>query len=606
MSDIGIDFYAASVPGDLPKSDNGHVPDDNPTWPFPIQCVPDEGSEQILAEFCEIALIDGRKLAGTLVDFVPATRTLTVLATDSADLEKVEFNDLLSLRLTRAVPIQNPRQRLTIDTGKPFVQSYTLTLLDGVSISGDTSGSVEDEAGLYLYLPIDTDTVERHFYPYSALRSHQVGELLGEILLETNQVTRSDLQSALVEQRLSRTQRLGELLQKNHAINREDLAAALKRQESMPVMRLGEALLQMKYVSQEQLNAALEQQRSDRKIPLGQILVNAGMIDEQHLKQALAEKLGIPFVDLNAFPVEFDASSRLSEDIARKYNAMPLYAEQGVLVVAMNDPLNSAHTESLRFHVQMRIAPVMATSAAITRALDRCYGRASLIEAWGAPTATEKLPETISFSNNAEEKTKTEELVSQLNRSASAPVEVNEPQVADSDNSLVKLVNKIMIDASQQRATDIHIENYPDKQDTCVRFRRDGALYDYLQIPHRFRSAIVSRIKIMSSLDISEKRRPQDGKLEFSLPGEPKLELRVATIPTANGLEDIVMRLLAGATLRSLEHIGMDAHMTTELQRLIAKPYGMILVCGPTGSGKTTTLHSLLGQINTRERKTCT
>jgi type II secretory ATPase GspE/PulE/Tfp pilus assembly ATPase PilB-like protein len=136
-----------------------------------------------------------------------------------------------------------------------------------------------------------------------------------------------------------------------------------------------------------------------------------------------------------------------------------------------------------------------------------------------------------------------------------------------------------------------------------VRFRRDGALYDYLHIPYRFRNAIVSRIKIMSSLDISEKRRPQDGKLEFTLPGSSKAEFRIATIPTANGLEDIVMRLLAGASLRSLDHIGMDEAHTAELKRLVAKPYGMILVCGPTGSGKTTTLHSLLAQINTRERK---
>ena len=370
----------------------------------------------------------------------------------------------------------------------------------------------------------------------------------------------------------------------------------------MPVMRLGEALLQMHYITEEQLNAALEQQRKDRKQPLGQILVNSGVIDEQRLKQALAEKLGIPFVELDGFAIEFDATSRLSEEIARKYNAVPLYVENGVLIAAMNDPLNAVHTEALRFHAQMRIAPVMAGQDSILKAIDRCYGAAPATDTWGA-ASSEKLPDVLSFTSNAEEKSKTEELVSQLNLSTSQKIETEEPQVAESDNSLVKLVNKILIDANKQRATDIHIENYPDKQDTCVRFRRDGALYDYLNIPYRFRNAIVSRIKIMASLDISEKRRPQDGKLEFVVPGEPKLELRVATIPTANGLEDIVMRLLAGASLRSLDHIGMDEAHTAELKRLVAKPYGMILVCGPTGSGKTTTLHSLLGQINTRERK---
>jgi type II secretory ATPase GspE/PulE/Tfp pilus assembly ATPase PilB-like protein len=435
------------------------------------------------------------------------------------------------------------------------------------------------------------------------LRDRQIGDRLGDILLETNQVSRRDIETALQEQHQNRGQRLGEMLEKNRAITREDLAVALKRQESMPVMRLGEALLQMKYISQEQLDTALEQQRNDRKTPLGQILVNAGIIDERRLKEALAEKLGIPFVDLDSFAMEFDVSSKLNEDIARKHGAIPLYVEHGVLVVALNDPLNSAAIDSLRFHSQLRIAAVMASREAISKAIERCYGASVSAESWGVAAKDEPPSKLVSFTSNAEEKSKTEELVTQLNLSTIQHIEVNEPRVTESDNNLVKLVNKILTDANLQRATDIHIENYPDKQDTCIRFRRDGALYDYLNIPCRFRSAIVSRIKIMASLDISEKRKPQDGKLEFCMPGEPKLEFRVATIPTANGLEDIVLRLLAGATLRSLEHIGMDDYLTQELKQLIAKPYGMILVCGPTGSGKTTTLHSLLSEINTRERK---
>jgi type II secretory ATPase GspE/PulE/Tfp pilus assembly ATPase PilB-like protein len=606
MYDSGIDFHppAPAVPTLPPSASADSLAREKEcTWPFPIQCVPGEGAENIVAEFCEITLTNERKLAGTLVDFAPQSRTLTVLASHSVSLEKVDFDELLSLRLTRPVDITHPQQRLAAGGAKPVTQAYTLTLVDGVPVAGETMGSVEDTVGLYLYHPGADSSVERRFYPHSALRAQQVGERLGDILLETNQLTRGDLDSALTEQRNSRTRRLGDLLQQNHAINREDLAAALKRQENMPVMRLGEALLQMNYITEVQLNTALEQQRQDRKQPLGQILVNAGIIDEQRLKQALAEKLGIPFVDLDTFPIEFDATSRLAEDIARQCSAVPLYVENGVLVVAMHDPLNRTHTESLRFHAQMRIAPVMAGIESIAKTIDRSYGTSPAQNTWGAPASGEKLPDVLSFTSSAEEKSKTEELVSQLSLATSQKVEIDEPQITESDNSLVKLVNKILIDATRQRATDIHIENYPDRQDTCVRFRRDGALYDYLNIPYRFRNAIVSRIKIMASLDISEKRRPQDGKLEFVLPGEPKLELRVATIPTANNLEDIVMRLLAGASLRSLDQIGMDEAHTAELRRLVAKPYGMILVCGPTGSGKTTTLHSLLGQINTRERK---
>lgn len=267
------------------------------------------------------------------------------------------------------------------------------------------------------------------------------------------------------------------------------------------------------------------------------------------------------------------------------------------MVVAMNDPLNATHIESLRFHAQMRVAPVMAAQDSIPKAINRCYGTTAEPEAWSTST-TEAFPaQSIAFLSNAGE------MVSQLDLSSSQTTKVNEPQVTESDNSLVKLVNTILIDANQQRAADIHIENYPEKQDTCVRFRCDGALYDYLNMPYRSCNAIVPRIKIISGLDISEKRRPQDGKLEFAMPGNAKLEFRVATIPTANALEDIVMRLLAGATLRSLEHIGTDTRETAELTRMVAKPYGTILVCGPTGSGKTTTPHSLQSKINTREHK---
>ncbi|MEQ1776430.1 MAG: ATPase, T2SS/T4P/T4SS family, partial [Burkholderiales bacterium] len=604
MYDTGIDFQPRVTPTPThacAASDDASA--NAGVWPFPVQCIPAEGAERILAEFCEIELNDNSKIAGTLVNFAPEQRTLELIASSAVSVEKLHFDSIHTLRLKRPVKIQRPQQRLAADASKALSQSYALTLRDGVSLSGETVGSLEDGAGLYLFLPLGVDTVERRFHPHSALRSRQIGDLLGDILLEMNQVSRRDIEAALQEQHQNRGQRLGDLLEKNHAITRDDLAVALKRQESMPVMRLGEALLQMKFVSQEQLDTALQQQRNDRKTPLGQILVNSGIIDEQRLKQALAEKLGIPFVDLDSFAIEFDASSRLTEEIARKHSAMPLYVEHGVLVVALNDPLNAAAIESMRFHSQMRIAPVMATREAITKAIERCYGASISAESWGVSTKDELPSKIISFTSNAEEKSKTEDLVTQLNLSTTQHIEVNEPRVTESDNSLVKLVNKILTDANLQRATDIHIENYPDRQDTCIRFRRDGALYDYLNIPYRFRSAIVSRIKIMSNLDISEKRKPQDGKLEFSTPGEPKLEFRVATIPTANGLEDIVMRLLAGATLRSLAHIGMDDHLTGELRRLIAKPYGMILVCGPTGSGKTTTLHSLLSEINTRERK---
>ncbi|MBL8422825.1 MAG: GspE/PulE family protein [Candidatus Accumulibacter phosphatis] len=174
---------------------------------------------------------------------------------------------------------------------------------------------------------------------------------------------------------------------------------------------------------------------------------------------------------------------------------------------------------------------------------------------------------------------------------------------AAADNELVRLVNKIIVDACQQGASDIHIEPRPGKGKTLIRFRRDGSLSPYVEVPASYRNALIARLKIMSDLDISEKRRPQDGKMQFKKWGPLDVELRVATLPTAGGMEDVVLRILAAGEPIPLDRLGVTPHNLERLQALIAKPYGLFFVCGPTGSGKTTTLHSILSYINRPETK---
>ena len=171
------------------------------------------------------------------------------------------------------------------------------------------------------------------------------------------------------------------------------------------------------------------------------------------------------------------------------------------------------------------------------------------------------------------------------------------------DNELVKLVNKIIIDAYNQGASDIHIEPYPGKAKTEIRFRKDGSLVPYIEVPASYRNAIVARLKIMCDLDISEKRKPQDGKIKFKKFGPLDIELRVATIPSAGGVEDIVMRILAAGEPIPLNSLGLSPSNLPKLKDAVSKPYGLFFVCGPTGSGKTTTLHSVLGFLNTPETK---
>ncbi|MDZ7656330.1 MAG: ATPase, T2SS/T4P/T4SS family [Sulfurimicrobium sp.] len=197
-----------------------------------------------------------------------------------------------------------------------------------------------------------------------------------------------------------------------------------------------------------------------------------------------------------------------------------------------------------------------------------------------------------------------DDLLSNLDdESADESIASSDELSAAADNELVKLVNKIIVDAYNQRASDIHIEPYPGKNKTMIRFRKDGTLFPYIEVPASYRSALLARIKIMCDLDISEKRKPQDGKIMFKKFGPLDIELRVATIPTSGGLEDVVMRILAAGEPIPIDKLGVSPHNLERLKKVVSKPYGLFLVCGPTGSGKTTTLHSVLGYINTPETK---
>lgn len=182
-------------------------------------------------------------------------------------------------------------------------------------------------------------------------------------------------------------------------------------------------------------------------------------------------------------------------------------------------------------------------------------------------------------------------------------VSIADDVTAAADNELVKLVNRIIVDAYRQGASDIHIEPRPGKEKTLIRFRKDGTLTPYIQVPASYRSPLVTRIKIMCDLDISERRRPQDGKIKFRKYAPLDIELRVATLPTAGGMEDVVMRLLTGGEPLPLDQLGLTPRNLERLEKAISKPHGIFFVCGPTGSGKTTTLHSILGHINTPETK---
>ncbi len=207
------------------------------------------------------------------------------------------------------------------------------------------------------------------------------------------------------------------------------------------------------------------------------------------------------------------------------------------------------------------------------------------------------------FSDSATGGGTIDEMLSTMDQEIGDEALAAEDVSAASDNELVKFVNKVIIDAYNQGVSDIHIEPYPGKNKTEIRFRKDGALMLYIEVPSSYRAPLVTRLKIMCDLDISERRRPQDGKIKFRKYGPLDIELRVATIPTAGGLEDVVMRILAAGEPLPLSKLGLSKRNEENLKRVISRPYGLFFCCGPTGSGKTTTLHSVLKHINTPETK---
>ena len=274
----------------------------------------------------------------------------------------------------------------------------------------------------------------------------------------------------------------------------------------------------------------------------------------------------------------------LTAAIAFKHKVVPLYVYEGKIVVAIENPMDWQVTDALSFNINKYVEPVMASPEDINWALQFYY-------------TSEDIESTMEdyeadMEGGLEEDDDYDETIFSA---------VETQQVTD--NVVVRIVNKIIEDAHRQKVSDIHIEPGMGKQKVIVRFRKDGVMATYYKFPTKYRAVFVSRIKVMAHLDISNKNRPQDGKINFRHFAPIDIELRVATIPTAGGIEDVVIRILSGGKCMPVNAIGLSTPNLDNLMVGVTKPYGLFLVCGPTGSGKSTTLHSILNYLNSTERK---
>src|SRR5687768_15794000 len=336
-------------------------------------------------------------------------------------------------------------------------------------------------------------------------------------------------------------------------------------------------------VSEKDLENAVGNARINQ-IDVATVLMEDYKVPKEEIGRALSQFFNTPFVDLAGRTMPQDLKDRLTVDFLKKNVCAPLEKKEGTLIVAVEDPYDLTRLDAIK---AMNLAPrhdfVIALKKDINDYTNVSFGVST-------PSAEEADLGRIIMELGTGEENEDEE-----NQNA-------EPEVDETDSGIVKLCNQIIIDAYNRGASDIHVEPYGKYAPTQVRLRIDGDCVKYLEVPAPHRSAVVQRFKIMSKLDISEKRRPQDGKIRFKGP-MGTIELRVATIPTSGGNEDIVMRLLAASKPLPLEKMGFSDRNISEFKRILEKPYGICLVVGPTGSGKTTTLHSGLGYIHTVDMK---
>ncbi len=573
-------------------------------WPSPPYAAYPQPQVQRGPEPCEILGLNNSRSIGQLLRLDASDRIVQINVPPARNSMPLKFSQFRAIKLLNALTVP-PRDAGDLNSPLSVDQrprsDFRIVFNGGDELKGTTIGHHHDNLGLFLFPPLadDDDSVRRVFVPREVLAHFEIGERLGDMLLKDALVTPEQLQAAAVEQSDLRQRRVGDILVNQQIVTTEQLLQAIEQQAKMPMVRIGEALLALELVTPEQLEQALVQQRDDRSVPLGELLVRKGTISRAQLQSALARKMGYPVVDVENFAIEPDAVRKLPHAVAKRLEVLPLVLRDGRLIVAMEDPTRRDAIDEVEFITQLKVVPTLTKLGtlqfAIPSAFDR-FGAESLPRA-SADALPDFQPDfTLETSNK---------LIESLERDSSErSAKEEESPIEQSDNSLVRLINSMIIEAHNQGVSDIHIETYPGREKLKIRFRRDGVLQPYLELPPTYRNAVIARIKIMCDLDISERRKPQDGKINFArFSPQHKLELRVATIPTNNGLEDVVMRLLASSKPMPLDRIGLSPANIAALQSAVARPYGMVLCVGPTGSGKTTTLHSALSYINTPERK---
>jgi len=542
-----------------------------------------EATAQHEARRVRIGLLDGGELRGALRSFSPRDPDLWLepdppgTAPQRISAQTVVFVAFERLHATQGsleaeAPAdavrEEPALRVHLARGRTFVVR--------------PEGDMQDPLGFRAVSADDSADFDEIFFYRHGVSALERDESIGAMLVEGGALVQEDLQRGLEQQASLRRKRIGEILIERNSIMPEALDQALELQQRKRA-RLGEVLVDAGLATREDVEKALAEQRRSGGRRIGEILIEMGVVDEGTLATTLARKFHLPFVDLDECLIDPDAVRAIPRAIIEKYAVLPIDRDHERITIALSDPLNTEPIDLIRFHRGEKIREVIAT-----------------------PTQLERYRARLLSESESDESDS--EIAALLQSIAIEPHDAVEDEddpesvaIRESDNEIIQLASQIIAEAVRRRASDIHIEPNGPRAGVRIRIRVDGECLALPEVPASHRLALVSRLKIMASLDISERRKPQDGKIRLRLP-DRTVELRVATIPTTGG-EDVVLRILSASKPLELDQLDLFDWNRRELEQLIHKPYGLVLCVGPTGSGKTTALHSVLGHINTAGRK---
>jgi type II secretory ATPase GspE/PulE/Tfp pilus assembly ATPase PilB-like protein len=405
---------------------------------------------------------------------------------------------------------------------------------------------------------------------------------LEKLIKAEGTVSPESMQKVLKEQERLKKRRVGEIITDTANLSPRDIEHTIeeaKKTGKLPRRaRVGEILIGAGLVTKEQVERALEHQTGNKNKKIGELLIEHGLITEEQLLTTLSMKFQLQYIDLTSIVPDMKAVEALASDVVRRLQVIPVADKGDRLIIATSQPTDYSIYEHLRFYTGRKIEMVVATSRQISEAIEQYF------------------PQEESFVGDLIGELVVDQAV------VDDDEEDEETGLSESDSQIVNLVNKILMDGYTKGASDIHFEPGLREQPFQVRYRIDGVCQLVHQIPILYKRAIISRLKIMANLDITERRQPQSGKILLKFKNN-RVEYRMETTPTTGNNEDAVLRILASSKPVPLDKMGFSPSNEKSFRAMLAQPYGIILCVGPTGSGKTTTLHSALGHLNTPDRK---